>query len=121
RAHSIPIGPRLARVLVECKPRPIADLEREPGLPAHWVERHLDEGFASLLMLPMLVYDGSYGAEDATGILTVYRNQPHHWSEPEIQFAQTVANTLALALSNVRQMETVQSKSDELQATLDSV
>jgi PAS domain S-box-containing protein len=121
RSHSIPIGPRLARVLVERKPHPIADLEQEPGLPAHWVERHRDEGFASLLMLPMLVHDGSYGAEDATGILTVYRNQPHHWGEPEIQFAQTVANTLALALSNVRQMETVQSKSDELQATLDSV
>lgn len=115
RDHVININPRLARVLNYQKPYPIENLRTEPGVPEHWRERHLQEGFQSLLMVPMLA------EHKVVGILTVFRKRLYHWTESEIQYAQTVANTLALALSNVQQIETTQHHSDELRATLDSV
>ncbi len=115
RDHLIPINPPLHRVLNQQKPYPIFDLDAEAGLPQHWLERHLQEGFRSLLMVPMLA------DRQVIGILTVFGAETHPWQGVEIQFAQAIANTLALALTNARQIEKVEHKSDELRATLDSV
>ena len=55
------------------------------------------------------------------GILTAFHSAPKVWDESEVQFAQTVANTLALAFANERQVENAREHSEELRATLDSV
>lgn len=115
RDHPIPIRPRLKRVLEQLKPYPIENLADDPTASMHWRERHLVEGFGSLLMLPMIADD------KAVGILTLLRDEPHKWDDHEIQYGQAIANTVALALSNVSQMEAKEHTSDELRATLNSV
>ncbi len=115
REHSIAINPPLHRVLIQQKPYPIFDLETEPNVLPHWRERHLQEGFRSLLMVPMLAN------RQVMGILTIFEAETHKWQQAEIQFAQAAANTLALALTNAQQIEKVQQKSAELRAILDSV
>ncbi|MBI4674642.1 MAG: GAF domain-containing protein [Chloroflexi bacterium] len=115
RNHPIEIDARLYQVLQQQKTYLIADLEHAPDVPEHWRARHLAEGFNALLMVPMIA------EHRVTGILTLFHGETHVWHELEIQYAQTVANTLALALSNVKQKENTEHKSEELQATLDSV
>lgn len=115
RAHPIVVNAPLERVLRHHKPYAISNLAQEKGVPAHWRERQMQEGFCSLLMLPMLA------EHQVLGILTLFRDHVHTWQLNEIQFAQAVANTLALALSHVQQIEQVEHTSQELRATLDSV
>ncbi|MCC7164937.1 MAG: GAF domain-containing protein [Anaerolineae bacterium] len=115
RAHPIAVSAGLHRILNQRKPYQIRDLETHVGVPAHWRERQLREGYRSLLMAPMVA------ESHAIGLLTVFRSTVQDWDESEIQYAQTVANTLALALVNERQIEHAREQSDELRATLDSV
>jgi PAS domain S-box-containing protein len=104
----------LQRVVHQRKAQAISDLGTEPGSPPHWRARHLDEGFISMLMVPLIA------EHRVTGILSLFYGEPHTWSDPEIRYAQTIANSLALALTNLQQRETAEHKTDELQATLDS-
>lgn len=113
--HPIEIDARLNHVLLQKKPYALSDLGRAPDIPEHWRARHLEEGFDALLMIPMIA------EHRVTGILTLFHGETHVWQELEIQYAQTLANTLALALSNVKEKENAERKSEELQATLDSV
>lgn len=115
RDHAIKINPSLHRILYQQHPMTVSDLEREPTDSSHWRERHLQEGFRSVLMMPMIA-EGR-----VTGILTLFYPTVRTWDESEIRYAQTIANTLALALANVHQIENVKHHSDELRATLDSV
>ncbi len=115
RNHKIPINAYLQRVLDQRKPYTIEDLRAAPDAPAHWIERHVREGFCALLMLPMIAEN------KIMGILTLFHEHARAWDEAEIQFAEALANTLALALSNTQQMETAAHKSEELQVTMDSV
>lgn len=115
RAHPISIHPSLQRVLQQQKPFPIHDLANEPNVPPHWRERHLQEGFNSLLMVPMLA-EGK-----VLGILTLFLSETHEWETSEMQYAQALGNTLALALTNTRHTEKIAQQGDELRATVDSV
>ncbi len=113
--HSIQIDGRLTQLLQLKKPYAISDLAHAPDIPDHWRTRHLEEGFDALLMIPMIA------EHRVTGILTLFHGESHIWQEHELQYAQTIANTLALALSNVKEKENAERQSEELQATLDSV
>lgn len=115
RDHPIKINPALHRILYQQHPMTVSDLERGPTDASHWRERHLQEGFRSVLMMPMIA-EGR-----VTGILTLFYPAVRTWDESEIQYAQTIANTLALALANVHQIENAKHNGDELRATLDSV
>lgn len=115
RNEPIEVDARMKQLLQQPKPYVISNLEQARDAPEHWRNRHLEEGLNALLMLPMI-------AENTVlGILALFHETPHTWNNLEMQYAQTFANTLALALSNVQQKEKVEHKSDELQATLDSV
>ncbi len=115
RDHMIRIDERLQRVLNTLKPYVVDNLKTEHGISEHWRKRHLAEGFEALLMVPMLAVN------QVVGILTLFRRQMYHWQETEVQYAQNLANVLALALSNVEQIEKTERSRAELSATLDSV
>lgn len=97
RRHAIPIDSRLQHLLSLQKPNAIPDLANDPSLPHHWRERHVAEGFCAALMVPLSV------ERQVIGILTLYRGETHEWSDSEVQYAQTIANTLALAIRNAVQ------------------
>lgn len=115
RNHPIEINPSLQDVLELHQPYSVDDLAAAEDISQHWRERHLRQGFQSSLLLPMMA------EPKVIGILTLFRDRVHHWTEIETRYAQNVANALALAVSNVQQIATAQAKSDELQATFDSV
>lgn len=98
RERTIKINPLLHPLLYRSEPYPIPDLERIQSDPSHWRERHLEEGFRASLMVPMIA-EGH-----VIGILSLFYYVPRTWDESEIRYAQTIANTLALALANVRDM-----------------
>lgn len=115
REHPIILDERLEAILRSNEPYWLTDLEQASDLPESYRERKLKENVRSLLMAPM-VADGR-----ALGFLTVFHYAPHDWEQSEIQYAQTIANTVALALANAGYVERVQQQRAELQATLDSV
>lgn len=114
RNHKIPVNSYLKGILLQKKSLVLNDIA-SADVPAHWAQRHLQEGFCSLLMIPMIAKDR------VTGFLTLFHDKPHVWDKSEIQFGEALGNTFALALSNVQQMEMAAQKSDELQVILDSV
>jgi two-component system phosphate regulon sensor histidine kinase PhoR len=63
-----------------------------------------DYGIRSLLVLPVLYQDQSFGA------LVVYFDQPHIFQEEELQLGMTLAHTLAIALQNVHLYHSEQSQ-----------
>lgn len=115
REHPITVSAGLHRILYQHTPYQISDLETQAGVPAHWRERQLREGFRALLMVPMRAEN------QAIGILAIFYRQVKQWDDSEIQFTQTVANTLALAFVNERQIEHTREQSEELRVTLDNV
>lgn len=115
RAHAIPIDARMEMILQQRKPYNISDLEVATDVPEHWRARHLEEGFNSLIMMPLVAEN------QVIGLLTIFHAGAHVWNTLETQYAQMLANTLALALSNVRQKEMTERQSDALRATMDSV
>ncbi|MBN2145871.1 MAG: GAF domain-containing protein, partial [Anaerolineales bacterium] len=54
-----------------------------------------DYGVHALLLLPILFEDR------LSGVLVVYHNQPHNFSEEEVQLGMTLAHTVAIALQNL--------------------
>jgi PAS domain S-box-containing protein len=115
REHAIPIEGRLKKFLDEQRMLVIPDLSQATDLPEHWRRRHLEEGFNAGLMAPMIV------EHEVLGLLAVFHGAPHQWHQLETQYVQTIANTLALALANIKQKEAFERKSKELQAIMDSV
>lgn len=115
REHEIAIEGNLQEILREQKPFEISDINGATELPLHWRERHLDEGFNAGLIVPMIV------SNRVTGVLSLFHLQTHNWAKLETQFAQTIGSILALALANLKERELAALKSQELQATMDSV
>lgn len=115
QALPIPLDEYLKQVLTPRKVRAISDLQNEPNLPPRWYEHIAREGFRALLSVPMST------EHHLIGMLTLFHDEVHTWDPLEIQFAETLANTLALALANAELMERAERKSDELRATIDSV
>jgi PAS domain S-box-containing protein len=115
REHSIPIDGRLKEFLDAQRMLAIPDLSQAANLPEHWRQRHLAEGFNAGLMAPMIV------GKEVLGLLTVFHGTTYPWRPLETQYVQTIASTLALALSNIKQKEALERKSEELQAIMDSV
>lgn len=115
RQHPIPLDGRLEKILRGPQPFEIPDLAAAVDLPAHWRERHLQEGFNAGLIVPMVA------AGQLTGALSLFHLEAHRWVRHETEYARTMANILALALANLQARERAAFQSQELQATVDSV
>lgn len=115
RDARVPLSMNLRQVVTRQQAYPINDIRNTPDIHPAWVKTHLDEGFNALLMVPMIAQ------ARVVGITTLYHNDIHSWTTAEQQAAMTLTNILALALSNTQQTERAEQKTDELQATLDSV
>ena len=61
----------------------------------------LDEGFRSLIVVPMVVRGRSIGT------LNLGNQRPHGFGEPEVEFLQEVANQVALSIENMREYEEI--------------
>jgi len=59
----------------------------------------IKEGLTSMLAVPMIV------KEKAIGIISVYTQKPHHFTQDEIDVLQMVANQAAVAVENTKLME----------------
>ncbi len=57
------------------------------------------EGLTSMLVVPMIV------KQKAIGLINVYTQKPHHFTEEEIDVLQIVANQAAAAVENTKLME----------------
>ncbi len=115
RDHPMPVPPQFRDLLANKQSYSICNFDEAADLSPEWRDRHLKEGMRAMIMLPMIA------EHEATGILSVFYAAPRSWCADEIQYAQTIANTLGLALANVRATELARRHRDELQATLDSV
>jgi two-component system phosphate regulon sensor histidine kinase PhoR len=114
-AHPIRIDERLRNILSSSQPAAISDLEVSTALPALYVSREREENARALLMVP-LTAEG-----EPLGILSVFLPTPREWAPAEIQFAQTISNTVSAALANARLFESLQQERGDLEATLNSV
>ncbi len=89
------------------------DLEQEQ----RW-ERYrstaLDAGFRAVAGVPMLVGDVRIGA------MNLYRQQPHEWSEEELEVAQLLGDMASGYISNHRTLQASQRLAEQLQEALDS-
>ncbi|MFQ5858141.1 MAG: ATP-binding protein [Anaerolineae bacterium] len=97
----IKIEGRVQRMTQELQPLVVADLEREPALPAMWHRWSLKERVRAYLGVPL----ASQGS--GIGLLSIYRKEPHEWSAHEVDFATTIANTVASAIANAQLFETI--------------
>jgi formate hydrogenlyase transcriptional activator len=75
------------------------DLAKERTYPGE--EILLQEGFRSLIVLPLIVRGKSIGT------LNLGSRQPMRYGEPEAELLQEVANQLALAVENMREYEEI--------------
>ncbi|RME46758.1 MAG: GAF domain-containing protein [Chloroflexi bacterium] len=99
--HEVKIEGRLRQATEEFKPLVIPDVETGPALPTEWYEWFFEIGARSYLGVPMI----SHGS--AIGMLGLYRRESHTWLPHEINFARTIANTVASAIDNARLFEIV--------------
>ena len=96
RAHPIRIDERLSKIVHQGQPLIIADLEKDPELPPSRRERMRKEGFRAYLGVPMVSKD------QILGILSIYKGEPHSWTDREVQLALAIASQTAVAVENAR-------------------
>ena len=80
------------------RPVVIPDLAGSPDTPPPFLA---DMQARAALTVPLP------GPEHPIGALTAFGPQPHHFSQAEVDFAQSVANVLADAISNMRREERI--------------
>jgi signal transduction protein with GAF and PtsI domain len=73
-------------------------------------ERAKEEGIKSVLVVPMDV------GKKIIGVLRVYTDKVHEFSEKDIQFLEAVANLSAIAIENARLHENLRTECDLLSA-----
>lgn len=115
RNHPIKIDGLLRHALADLQPYTSSDIRQDRRIPDSYRARQAAQGFAALLMAPM------WADRQAIGLLTIFKSEPHAWTEAEQQYAQTVANAIALMLTGVRLLKTSQLQRDQLEAILNSV
>ena len=90
-----PVDENLTRYFQQL-PLPIEDLEQHAAFSAATRNNLLAQGFRSILLLPLGMN------RKFTGLLTILRDHVEAWQEVDIQYAQMIASTLALAFSHVQ-------------------
>ena len=93
--------------------RPVqsADLWNDPRVRFPQLPR--ESGFRSMLAVPLLVGDG------ATGAITVFRKDIHHFSEDEENLLSAFADQAAMALEHARLFSSVRTYSEQLETMVD--
>jgi PAS domain S-box-containing protein len=90
------------------EPIPVPDIEVDGEYAARL--QQLDARLRALLVLPVLLQDRLIGA------LVLFYNQPHLFSEEDIQLGLTLAHTLAISLENTRLYQAEKSQSEFAEA-----
>lgn len=80
------------KVVLEKKPLSVLDVTKEPGYMFPDVARN--EGFVSLLSVPMMIKD------QVVGVINSYTTREHVFTKEEIDILQAVANQAAVAIEN---------------------
>ncbi len=80
------------RVVLERRPIMVKDVRRDPYY--RFTDLAKKEGLCSLLSVPMMVKD------HAIGVINVYTEAVHHFTQEEVALLQTVANQAAVAIEN---------------------
>ncbi len=93
--------------------RPVqsADLWNDPRVRFPQLPR--ESGFRSMLAVPLLVGDG------ATGAITVFRKDIHHFPEDEENLLSAFADQAAMALENARLFSSVRTYSEQLESMVE--
>ncbi len=80
------------KVVLEKKPLSVLDVTKEPGYMFPDVAKN--EGFVSLLCVPMMIKD------QVVGVINSYTTKEHVFTKEEIDILQAVANQAAVAIEN---------------------
>ncbi|HRU39610.1 MAG TPA: GAF domain-containing protein [Candidatus Goldiibacteriota bacterium] len=106
---NVKIGTSISgRAVIDKKPVAVEDVTKEPGYM--FKEIAAKEGLVSMLAVPMILKDR------IIGVLNIYTDKKHVFSEGEIKVIQTVANQAAIGIENEKLCaETAQVK-DALEA-----
>jgi PAS domain S-box-containing protein len=99
RQHTIKIDKRLARIVRDQQPLLVEDLWQAEDTPPSRRERAKQEGVHSFIGVPMI----SKG--ETIGVLSIYGEKPHRFTEGEISLLLTIANQAAIAIENARLYE----------------
>ncbi len=93
--------------------RPVqsSDLWNDPRVRFPQLPR--ESGFRSMLAVPLLVGDG------ATGAITVFRKDIHHFPEDEENLLSAFADQAAMALEHARLFSSVRTYSEQLEAMVE--
>ncbi|GEM_PF-3204990 len=108
RQHRIKIDERLAHLIRDGEPLVIEDLWAAE-VPESRRERAKQEGVHSFLGVPMI----SKGK--IIGVLSIYEEKPHRFTEGESSLLLTIANQAALAIENARLYERIREHAGELE------
>ena len=109
RQHTIKIDERLARIVRDQKPLLIEDLWKAEDIPQRRRDRAEHEEVHAFLGVPMI------SREKTIGILSIYREEPHHFREEEVTLLSTVANQTAVAIERARLHERVREHAEDLE------
>lgn len=94
----VKVGSSISGLAVkERKPIFVLDVKKDPRYMFPNIAE--EEGLCSMLAVPMIVKD------KIIGVLNVYTNDEHEFTEEEINVLQTIANQAALLIENARLFE----------------
>jgi len=94
-------------VIKNKKPKAIYDVRQEERYS--YRDLAIKENLTSMLAVPMIVKD------EAIGVVSVYTQEPHNFTEEEISVLQMVANQAAVAVENTNLVEETLKAKEELE------
>jgi PAS domain S-box-containing protein len=115
RNHPVAVDGVIEGVVLGHQPLVISDLSTMDPLPPVLAERMTHEFSRAALFLPL------NARGESLGLLSIFDSEAREWSTAEIQYAQTIANTVAISYSNVRLLETLKQERGDIEMTLNSV
>jgi nitrate/nitrite-specific signal transduction histidine kinase len=96
-------------VLTGHRPQLILDAAHDPRLaPIQAAVR--EEGYHSVVLLPLV------HSNESLGYLALYHESARHYSEDDLELAQTFANQAAIAIKNARLFDTIRERAAQLSA-----
>jgi PAS domain S-box-containing protein len=115
RRHRIRVDDMLSSGLQDLVPLVIQDIRLDPRVPPPRLERMLAEQSIAFLAVPLQI-EGR-----AVGLLSITKEQPHHWSPDEIDFAKAVGNITALAIAQAQKHASVAEEHEQFTALIQSL
>jgi PAS domain S-box-containing protein len=109
RQHTIKIDKHLARIVRDQQPLVVEDLWVAKDIPPSRRMRAWREEVHSFLGVPMI------SKRKTIGVLSIYREKPHLFSEEEVRLLSTIANQAAIAIEDARLHEKVREHTEELE------